>query len=606
MVKKMKKMMKGLVISAVATLIAGTVYALPQEQVQADVATPKTGVTVGVAPNNVLLVDHAIGGGQGVAVSIETDVTFKQNAEKMIIGLSPTKEKADIASTSFSGNGFAGSDYLIYWNNGTEFRWTAFKNNTYTQEDVVSTVQDYIVGNVQLKLEIDAYGIYDLYMKVPSSNTEMQTSVQRDEWIALMSLTELPRDQRVGIFQEYDVTEREGVNAFGYLYFSMENVVYNSISITPNTAYSTVESFTDNLTDAEVFVTNYVTNDVFDAGIVAGTISVPQSNSIGTKSLQRYFYSYDEITFAPVVNSPEYTLADVTMTVSKGGTAVDGVNGLSFTPTEDGTYDITFSALEGAVTATHQIVVVNMPQQSSVNTKFDGSISDFAQAGVEVADNKATMSANAFFGTKGRAKNFVQMVRITAMDSSATDFSVYFGKQTEDAMYKVTFTKGSTNVTIMDDTGTTTKDIGVDVFTKVDGAGLVVQIKKVASEMEIALTYGDLPIETLNEPVATFPVNAALVGQIGIATVSGGLQLDRYVFVNYTGAVDIPDADITEDEDPDSSTNSTIDSTTDSTTNSGNGGDAGKQGCGCGSTIGVAGLTALLPLALLVLRKREE
>ena len=601
MVKKMKKMMKGLVISAVATLVAGAVYALPQEQVQADVATPNTGVTVGVAPNNVLLVDHAIGGGKGAPVSIEADVTFTQNAEKMILGVSPTKEKADIASTAFSVNGFAGSDYLIYWNNGTEFRWTGFKNNTYTEEDAVSTVQDYIVGNVQFKLEIGGYGVYDLYMKVPSANTQMEASVQRDEWITLTT------GATVGLFQEYEVTERDGVNALGYVYFSMENVVYNSISITPNTNFSAVEPFTDNLTDAEVFVTNYVTNDVFDAGIADGTIRVPQSNSIGTKSLQKYFYSYDEITFAPVVNSPEYTLADVTMTVSKDGTPVDGVNGLSFTPTEDGTYDITFSALEGEVTATHQIVVVNMPQQGSVNTKFDGSVSGFAKANVEVADNKATMSANAFFGTKGRAKNFVQMVRITAMDSSATDFSVYFGKQTEDVMYKVTFTKGSTNVTITDDTGTTTKDISVDVFTKVSGAGLVVQVKKVASEMEIALTYGDLPIETLNEPVATFPVNATLVGQIGVATVSGGLQLDRYVFVNYTGVVEIPDADVSEEEDPNSSTDSTIDSTTDSTTNSGNGGgETGKKGCGCGSTIGVAGLATLLPLALLVLRKRKE
>ena len=198
------------------------------------------------------------------------------------------------------------------------------------------------------------------------------------------------------------------------------------------------------------------------------------------------------------------------------------------------------------------------------------------------------------------------MVRITAMDASANDFTVYFGKQTADEMYKITFTKGSTSVSITDAVGTTTKDIGVDVFTKVSGDGLVVQVKKVASAMEISLHYGNLPIETLNEPVATFSVNATLVGQVGIATVSGGLQLDRYVFINYTGEVEIPDAEVSGDS---SSSDSATDSTQDSANNtssipntSSNGGGA-KAG-GCGSS--VVGLAALLPLALVAIRKRKH
>ena len=601
MVIDMKKMIKYFVATLVVTSVLATTPMLTNTVSAEEV--PVSGVTVGEVANNYLVVNHAIGGGKGATVSVEVDVTFTANAEKLSIGFLPTNQKVDIAQSNISGNGFAESDYLIYWNDGTQFKWSGFKNNTWTQDESISAVQDFMIGNVVLKLTVGGYGIYDMYMKVPSTNTEMKETVQRDEWITLGS------GHSVGVFQEYEVPDRNGVNATGYAFFQMENVVYNSVKISPNANLSSVTEYSDDFSSVEKFSANYVTNDAFDAGITTGAIIAPQRDAMDTSNLTKYFYSHDAITFAPTLNTTAFTLADVSMSVSKDGSPVTtGVEGLTFTPAEDGVYDITFSAMNGTATATHQIVVLNMPQQQNINTKFDGEIDAFANKGVTVASGKATLTTNAYFGTKGRAKNFVQMLRITSMESTANEFSVYFGKQTEEVAYSVTFNKGSTQVVVSDEEGVKNVDIGVDVFTCVSGDGLVVQMKKLGNDVEIALTYGNLPMETLNEPVAKFAVTAPLAGQVGVATTSGGLTLDRYVLINYTGEVEIPDAEV-EQEKPAPETPSGGDSSgNDNSSNDKNSANdnSSKDKKGCGSVIGATMAVGLLPLAYVTLRKKKD
>lgn len=591
----MKKMIKYLVAAAI-TMGALATTSMVTNSVSAE-ELPVSGVTVGDVANNYLVVNHAIGGGKGATVSVEVDVTFTANAERLSIGFLPTNNKEDIAQANISENGFANSDYLIYWNDGTQFKWSGFKNNAWTQDESVSSVQDYMIGNVVLKLTVGGYGIYDMYLKVPSANTEMAQTVERDQWITLGS------GKTVGVFQEYEIADRNGVNEFGYAFFQMENVVYNSITITPDESFSSVTGYSDDFSSAELFAKNYVTNDAFDIGVMNGTIIAPHRGALDTSNLTKYFYSHEAIVFAPTINTAAFTLEDVTMSVTKDGNPVTtGIDGLTFTPAEDGIYDITFSVMDGAETATHQIVVLNMPQQQNVNTKFDGAIDAFANDGVTVANGKATMAKDAYFGTKGRAKNFVQMIRITAMEITADQFSVYFGKQTKEVAYSVTFNKDSTQVAVFDEEGARNVDIGVDVFTCLSGDGLVVQVKKLGSEMEIALTYGNLPMETLNEPVAKFTVSAPLVGQVGIATTSGGLTLDRYIFINYTGELEIPDAEVEQDTPtPPPSGGDDVGGGDDNNDNNDN-----NDKKGCKSVISVAAVVGLLPLAYIALRYKKD
>lgn len=597
MVIVMKKIAKYFITALAATSVLATMSVFTHTA-KADNA-PSVGVTIGDVPNNYLVVNHAIGGGKGAAVSVELDVTFTQSADALVIGMLPTNNKEDIAQAKINGNGLENSDYVIYWNDGAQFHWSGFKNNTYTQDDSISTVQEHIVGNVDLKLTVGAYGIYDIYMNVPSSNTEMSETVQRDEWITLSS------GHAVGVFQEYEVPDRNGVNETGYVFFSMKNVVYNSVTIYPNPQFSFVDEYSDDFSSVETFSSNYVTNDAFDMGVAEGKIVAPQRAMIDTENLNKYYSSYAPIALHPIINTPSFTLEDVTMSVMKDGTALTaGVEGLTFTPTEDGTYDITFSAMDGTVTATHQIVVFNMPQQQNINTKFDADLDAFASEGVTAENGKATMTENAYFGTKGRAKNFVQMVRITSVAEETSDFSVYFGKLMDETTYSVTFQKGTTQVVVADKDGEKTMDIGVDVFHCVSGDGLVIQLKKLGNDVELSLTYGDLPMETLNEPVAKFVVNAPLSGQIGVTSLSGGITLDRYVFINLTGEIEIPDADV--EQVPDSSLDDSSDEENSGSNDPASSDKEGGCGGGCGGVLGVGMAACLLPLGYILLSKKKE
>ena len=594
MVNMMKKYIQYLLASA---MVAGALAVVPMTTgVQAS-AEQTPGVTIGDVDNALLVVNHAVGAGKSSAMSIEVDVNFTQNVDKLTMGLVPTNNKDDLVATNITGHGYANSDYVMYWHNGSEFLWSGMKNNAWTEDGNVNSIQEYMVGEMSLKLTIAPYGTYEMAINVPSSNTTMADTVQRDTWITV-------GNGGLGTFKEYDVAGREGADHTGYLFFKMKNVEFYNITITPDANWSAGVGFSDDFSSASSFSTNYITNDAFDAGVFAGTVVVPQRDAIDVSNLQTYYYSHDEITFAPTIYAAGITLDDLTMSVTKDGVPVtDGVNGLKFTPAEDGEYELTFATADGTQTATHTIVVLDMPEQGSINTKFEGTgIVSFASENVTVESGKATLAQNAYFGTKGRAKNFVQMVRITSVSADATDFTLYFGKQTATAMYKVTFTKGSTSVSVTDGAGTSTKDIGVDVFNVTYGDGLVVQMKKVAGNVELSLTYGNLPMETLNEPVASFGVNAPLVGQMGISSVSGGVEMDRYVLINYTGNVEIED-EIVEDIPVDSSEESANDS---QDSNGGAQGGASKKGCGCGSVVGIAGVVTLLPLAFMALRKRKE
>lgn len=591
----MKKMLKYLV-GAFALTGALSVTSVFINIANAD-ETSNVGITIGDVPGNYLVVNHAIGGGKGAPVSVELDVTFTRSADALLIGMLPTNAKEDIAQSKISGNGLANSDYVFYWNDGEQYHWSGFKNNTYTQDDAISNVQEHIVGNVALKLEVGAYGIYDIYMNVPTANTEMAETVKRDEWIALSS------GDTVGVFQEYEIPERNGANETGYVFFSMKNVVYNSVKITPNAEYSFVDEYSDDFSSVETFSTNYVTNDAFDLGVAAGTIIAPQRTMIETVNLNKYYSSYDTIMFNPIINTAAFTLEEVTMSVMKDGVALTaGVEGLNFTPTEDGTYDITFSAMDGTVTATHQIVVFNLPQQQNINTKFDGEMDAFASESVTVENGQATMSANTYFGTKGRAKNFVQMVRITSITEEANDFTVYFGKLLDESTYGVTFHKGTTQVVVLDNNGEQTMDIGVDVFDCISGDGLVIQLKKLGNDVELALTYGDLPMETLNEPVAKMVVNAPTSGNVGIASISGGITLDRFVFINLTGEMEIPDADV--EQIPDSSSEESSDENSSDSINTSS---SEEGGCGgCGGVLGASMAVCMLPLGFILISKKKD
>ena len=169
---------------------------------------------------------------------------------------------------------------------------------------------------------------------------------------------------------------------------------------------------------------------------------------------------------------------------------------------------------------------------------------------------------------------------------------------------KIVGEKRVNGIVYVDKDGEKTMDIGVDVFHCVSGDGLVIQLKKLGNDVELSLTYGDLPMETLNEPVAKFVVNAPLSGQIGVTSLSGGITLDRYVFINLTGAIEIPDADV--EQVPDSSLDDSSDEENSGSNNPASSDKEGGCGGGCGGVLGVGMAACLLPLGYILLSKKKE
>jgi hypothetical protein len=114
-------------------------------------------------------------------------------------------------------------------------------------------------------------------------------------------------------------------------------------------------------------------------------------------------------------------------------------------------------------------------------------------------------------------------------------------------------------------------------------------------------------METLNEPIAKFVVNAPISGQVGVTSVSGGITLDRYVFINLTGDIEIPDADV-EQELPPASTPDDSSTPANSGSTNGNSSSVATNGCGggCGGVVNAGGVVFLLPFVYMAFRKRED
>lgn len=325
-----------------------------------------------------------------------------------------------------------------------------------------------------------------------------------------------------------------------------------------------------------------------------------------------WYNGLNPITFAPEADDPldDADSLTITMEVFAGkeatGTPLHS-EGLTFTPTATGFYTVKFSVKNThdlTATAQKTFRVIDLPQMADASAAFDGSDKFESVAGT-VADGKLTLGANGMFGTAGWARNYAQMVRITSISETCTDISLYFGRlDSEDTLADactVTFTKGSTKATVKDGAEERTVELGVDVFAAIGEGSFVVQTTVMGGKLQIALMYGDLPYDVLNEPVAEFDVDCAVPGRVGVATVSGGIALDRFVFVNLSDYSEIPDdvvpPDPEEPEEPDDPNKPE---------------EPEKGGCGgCGSTGGIGGMLggglaviALAAFGLFYTRKR--
>ena len=230
------------------------------------------GVAIGAVADNYLVVNKELGGlANGINIDIEVDVTFTQNANALQIGMLPTNNKADIAVANKTGVSFATADFDYYYFDGSIYSCAQFKNNAWQTSSFTSSVQSPIIGQVKIKLGIGAYSNHSVYLYVPSSNTQMDASVARDTWITLGS-------EGSGLFLDYASTNTHtaGGDQTGYVFFSMQNAVYNNVSITPGASMNT-PLFNDDFSDSEAFASNYVTNDAFDNGVTAGTITLPKA-----------------------------------------------------------------------------------------------------------------------------------------------------------------------------------------------------------------------------------------------------------------------------------------------------------------------------------------
>lgn len=327
-----------------------------------------------------------------------------------------------------------------------------------------------------------------------------------------------------------------------------------------------------------------------------------------------WYNGLNMITFAPEADDP-FDDADalaLTMEVFAGKEATGtplASEGLTFTPAATGFYTVKFTVKNThdlTATAEKTFRVIDLPQMADASAAFDGSDKFESIAGT-VADSKLTLGANGIFGTAGWARNYAQMVRITSISETCTDISLYFGrldsKDTLADACTVTFVKGSTKATVRDGGEERTVELGVDVFAAIGDGSLVVQATMMGGTLQIALMYGDLPYDVLNEPVAEFAVDCAVPGWVGVATVSGGITLDRFVFVNLSDYSEIPDDVVPPDpEDPDEPDNPDTPDNPE------------KGGCGgCGSTGGIGGMLggglaviALAAFGLFYTRKRIQ
>ena len=225
------------------------------------------GVAVGNVANNYLVVNKQLGGDAGVHVDIELDVTFTQNANDLSIGMVPTIDKASLAAANKSGQGLPSSDFDYYYFDGSNYVCWAERDNGWLASPTPS-VQKALIGQVKLKLSVGAYGDHTIYLYVPSSNTQIDASVERDTWITFGS-------EGSGLFAQYSTLQNLG-HETGYVFFSMKNVIYNSVTFTNGSNSPSTLCYSDDFSDPTTFATNYVTNDAFDNAVSSGAITLPK------------------------------------------------------------------------------------------------------------------------------------------------------------------------------------------------------------------------------------------------------------------------------------------------------------------------------------------
>lgn len=226
------------------------------------------GVAIGNVGANYLVVNKQLGGSNGINVDIEVDVTFTQDANDLSIGMVPTIDKTVLAAANKTGQGLPDSDFDYYYFDGTSYVCWGLRDNGWVASPT-PTVQKAIIGRVKLKLAIGAWGGHDIYLYVPSSNTQMDATVERDTWILFGT-------EGSGVFANYSKHHELG-GSTGYVFLSMKNAIYNNISITPGADSPSSLAFNDSLSDPTAFANNYVTNDAFDNAVTAGSITVPKS-----------------------------------------------------------------------------------------------------------------------------------------------------------------------------------------------------------------------------------------------------------------------------------------------------------------------------------------
>jgi hypothetical protein len=347
-------------------------------------------------------------------------------------------------------------------------------------------------------------------------------------------------------------------------------------------------------------VTYLVTNPMGQSDSAEISVQVAYAApTIDVSGIAKYYYSLDQITFEPIVTDSAFDQIQVVMTVTENEQNVNGVDGLKFTPEKEGVYTVTFTATNEenlSSTATVEIVVCSGGIQADIYSKFENQdYSEFDTANVTASDKCGVIGAQGHFGTAKNIRNFVLMARVTDISADCSDITVYLAKA-PDGEYSITFTKGSTKVTVVDATGTFETEIGVDVFNAIGDGSLVIQITLIGGVAELSFMYGNLPYEILNTPVATVEFSLAKYGKIGISSVSGGLTLDRFVVINYSTYDEIPDDIVPpEPEKPDTPPQ--------------DGDDKGdEKGCSCGGSIAstFGGLICLAVAGLFVTKRRKN
>ena len=236
-------------------------------------------VTIGGVADNYLLINQAIGNGSGSTSVLELEVELTvngtlQGSTLFGVGESNLASTYAVANKVAGTNGFANTEYIVYYYDGTGYAFVPFDENGTSTRLFYSTVQEDFKGHVKFRYTITEWGGFNLELYVPSTNTQMSSAVTRDAWIALVdkSVEFNEPSSMIGWWAEYSYAQKQGAEVTGYPFMYLKTATIHSVAMKTNGA----SVFTDNFSNPATFATNYVTNDAFDAGVTAGTIVVPK------------------------------------------------------------------------------------------------------------------------------------------------------------------------------------------------------------------------------------------------------------------------------------------------------------------------------------------